>query len=482
MWMQHHRSWLFWVYLALVVSIPLIAAQQQISQLSRIDDRGVLRVATRNIPTAYYEDAQGPAGFEYDLLSAFAKERNLKLELTIVRNRSDLFDLLKQRNVDMAAASLFQSNAREANFPTSDPYAFAVSQVVYLGDKIEGNAAQSMADLIGKRVLVQAGSAHAERLQELKQDLPGLEWEETEDMDLPDMLELLKNGDADYLISDNMSLSLYQPMYTSMRKAFTLDAPQPLVWYLAPTADKSLRAAINTFLASRSTQELISQLYDKYFEHTQRYDFIGIRAFRQHIKTRLGEYQPWFEEGADKYEWEWELLAALGYQESKWDNTAVSHTGVRGIMMLTLNTARSLGVDDRNNPEQSILGGARYLRRMYNLLPDRIPDPDRTWLALAAYNVGMGHLEDARILTQNAGLDPDRWSDVRQYLPKLALKRWYTQTNHGYARGWEPVIYVRNIRLYREILRLENLPYKAELSDLPETPRFKVFDRIPPTL
>ncbi|PXF31097.1 hypothetical protein WH50_11760 [Pokkaliibacter plantistimulans] len=482
MWMQDHRSWLFWLYLLVVVTIPLIAAQQQISQLARIDDRGVLRVATRNIPTAYYEDAQGPAGFEYDLIKAFAEERGLQLELKVVRNRKDLFELLRQRNVDVVAASLFLSSEREANFPVSEPYAYAVSQVIRLRHDGDGPAATSVADLVGKRVLVQAGSAHAQRLQELKEDLPGLEWEETEDMDLADMLEMLKSGDADYLISDNMALSLYAPMYPDLEVAFSLNAPQPLVWYLAPTMDQSLTKAINDFLTSRSTQDLIGQLYEKYFEHTQRYDFIGIRAFRKHIQSRLASFQAWFEEGAQKFDWEWELLAAIGYQESKWDNTAVSATGVRGIMMLTQNTAASVGVQDRSNPEQSILGGARYLREMYDQLPDDIPNPDRTWLALAAYNVGMGHLQDAMDLTADAGLNPSRWSDVRQYLPKLALKRWNQQTKHGYARGWEPVIYVRNVRLYREILRLENLPFKAELSPPPKLPEIHVFDRIPPTL
>ena len=142
----------------------------------------------------------------------------------------------------------------------------------------------------------------------------------------------------------------------------------------------------------------------------------------------------------------------MGYQESHWNPDAVSPTGVRGIMMLTEATARQLGVEDRVDPRQSIFGGARYLRRIKRKIPERIAEPDRTWLALAAYNIGFGHLEDARILTQANGGDPDRWEDVREHLPLLADPKWHTRTRHGYARGGQPVHYVENIRYYYDVL------------------------------
>ncbi|MFB9886805.1 membrane-bound lytic murein transglycosylase MltF [Balneatrix alpica] len=481
MWMRGSHPFLFWLYLSLIILIPLIGSQQQVSQLTRIDERGVLKVATRNIPTAYFEDADGPAGFEYELLKTFADQRNLRLELKVVQNRNDLFELLRQRDVDMAAASLFLRPERQQSFPTSEPYAFAVSQVVYLGD--DKTTPQSVAELIGKRILVQSGSAHAQRLQELQQEWPELDWMETEDMDVADMLEMLREQEADVLITDHMTLAIYAPLFPDIQVAFSLDAPKPLVWYLAPTMDDSLRLAIDQFLVHPETQVLIEKLREKYFEHTRRYDFTGIKAFRAHIQSRLPDYRNLFERYANQYQLDWQLLAAIGYQESKWDPKAVSPTGVKGLMMLTLPTAKAMGVSDRQDVEQSIAGGSRYMRYLIDLLPARIQEPDRTWLALAAYNVGIGHLEDARILTQRAGYNPDRWSDVRQFLPKLAHKRWYSQTKHGYARGWEPVIYVRNIRLYREILRLEQLPANTVIpAAKPKLPKIEVFKRIPPTL
>ena len=134
------------------------------------------------------------------------------------------------------------------------------------------------------------------------------------------------------------------------------------------------------------------------------------------------------------------------------DPSAASNNGAVGIMQLTEQTALRVKVANRADPRANILGGARYLKQVRDLIPDHVPEPDRTWFALASYNVGYGHLEDARILTQRLGRDPDSWQDVRDSLPMLAQERWYLQAEHGYARGWEPVRYVDNVRGYRDLL------------------------------
>jgi membrane-bound lytic murein transglycosylase F len=155
----------------------------------------------------------------------------------------------------------------------------------------------------------------------------------------------------------------------------------------------------------------------------------------------------------------------MGYQESKWDPGAVSFTGVRGLMQLTEDTAAMMRAGNRLDPRASIFGGAKYLSRLLDTVPPRIEDPDRTWFAVAAYNVGFGHVEDARILTQQQGRDPDRWEDVRDFLPLLSQERWYTRTRRGYARGWEPVRYVDNVQAYLNILAVAGIgsaPVSAE--------------------
>ena len=149
---------------------------------------------------------------------------------------------------------------------------------------------------------------------------------------------------------------------------------------------------------------------------------------------------------------DWRLLAAIGYQESKWDPQAASGDGASGVMMLTADTAVAMGVTDRNNPQQSIFAGARYLAEVREKVPARIVEPDRTWLTLAAYNVGFGHLEDARILAQSAGKNPDSWEDVKQFLPLLAQEQWYSRVKRGYPRGSEPVQFVERVQRYLRLL------------------------------
>uniref|UniRef100_UPI003567924A transglycosylase SLT domain-containing protein n=1 Tax=Neptunomonas sp. TaxID=1971898 RepID=UPI003567924A len=152
---------------------------------------------------------------------------------------------------------------------------------------------------------------------------------------------------------------------------------------------------------------------------------------------------------------DWMLLAAVAYQESHWKADAVSPTGVKGIMMLTNAAAKEVNVMDRTDPIQSVIGGAQYLLNVKGKIPDRIPEPDHTWFALAGYNVGFGHLEDARILTQRANKDPDKWDDVREFLPLLSKKKYFSTVKYGYARGQEPVQYVANIKKYIELLEWE---------------------------
>ena len=176
------------------------------------------------------------------------------------------------------------------------------------------------------------------------------------------------------------------------------------------------------------------------------------QRFYYHIQTRLPMYRKQFEAAAEEYGVPWTLLAAQAYQESRWDKHAKSPTGVRGLMMLTRDTASSLGIKNRLDPEKSIDGGARYLAYLKNKISDEITGPDRMWIALAAYNVGMGHIKDAQKLATQFDRNPESWSDLKTVLPLLAKKKYYKELSYGYARGWEPVHYVKRIRAFRNLL------------------------------
>ncbi len=177
-----------------------------------------------------------------------------------------------------------------------------------------------------------------------------------------------------------------------------------------------------------------------------------ISTFLKHISTRLPSYREEFQRAEEKTGIPWILLASMSYQESKWNRYAKSPTGVRGLMMLTRSTAADMGIRNRLDPKNSIHGGARYLAHLHQRVPKDIPQSDRMFVALAAYNVGLGHIRDARILAKRLGKNGRKWEGLKKVLPGLAKKRFYKNLPHRYARGWEPVQYVKRIREYRKIL------------------------------
>src|SRR5690606_28597973 len=281
-----------------------------------------------------------------------------------------------------------------------------------------------------------AGSAHAATLEELRLRYPNLSWVEIPAVETEELLYRLSRREFDYTIADSNEFAIGRAFHPEIRIGFDLSEGKALAWAV-DARDASLLRRVTAFYSSLKAEGRLAAILDSYYAGAERFDYIQARVFLEHIATRLPLYREWFREAAAEVGVDWRLLAAIGYQESQWDPLATSPTGVRGLMMLTEQTARSLGVQDRLDPRDSIFGGARYLVYIRNQIPKRILEPDRTWFALAAYNVGLGHLEDARILTQMHGKNPDSWADVREHLPLLTQSKWYTRVKRGYARGWE---------------------------------------------
>jgi membrane-bound lytic murein transglycosylase F len=299
--------------------------------------------------------------------------------------------------------------------------------------------------------VVIADSSHAEFLRSLKTTFPTLTWREIDEVEPLDLLENIHSGRADITIVDSTFYTVNRNIYPKARRAFDLHEEKNIAWAFPKSDDLSLFKAANNFLVGYRDSGDLKKLRDKYFEH-KRLDEGGALTFSKHIDNRLPKWEEYFKTTANEFNLDWLFIAAISYQESHWNASARSYTGVRGLMMLTRNTAKGLGIKNRLDPEQSIYGGAKYLTQQVERLPDRIKNPDRLWMALASYNVGYGHLEDARVITETQGDNPDLWSHVKKRLPLLSQKKYYKKTKHGYARGWEPVQYVERIRNYHEIL------------------------------
>ncbi len=419
------------------------------SALAEVWRTGVLEVATRYGPTSYYQGADGPTGFEHDLVEAFAAHLGVRPRFVVPDSLGGVLEAVTEGEADLAAAGLTITDARRERLRFTDPYQAISVQLVHARDT---PAPDRLTDTCGDYIHVLANSSHLELIEERAREDFCLLPQAHCNLNMEELLEGVRDGRYTYALVDSNEMAVVQHFYPQLRVALELHTDRHLAWAFPRSGDDSLFQAAQSFIDEAHRSGLLNRLQERYYGHLEEFDYVGTREFIRDIGELLPRYEDWFRTAADRTGLDWRLLAAIGYQESHWEADAVSPTGVRGIMMLTQDTARQMEVDNRTDPRQSILGGARYLLRVRDKLPERIPEPDRTWMALAAYNVGFGHLEDARKLTEGQGGDPDRWPDVREHLPLLAKKRWYRHTDHGFARGWEPVNYVENIRIYYDIL------------------------------
>lgn len=420
-------------------------------RLEQAQRLGVLRVATVNSPTTYYLDADGPAGFDYELAAGLAQSLGLRLEIVVAQTPPEALEQLERGAAHLAAGALVVTPARERRFQFTQPLMEVRPVLVVRAGS--GETPRSPADLVARpgSLRVVRGSSQAERLAELRASFPALSWEETADEEAEDLLREVAEGRLDRTAVTSDLFGIHQRYYPSLRIAFDLGPPQPVAWALPQEGSERLRAAVQDHLRRLGDTEL-ARLRDRYFGHIEPVDYQEAVALAAHAESRLPRYRAWFEKAAAEQGLDWRLLAAIGYQESHWNPAAVSVTGVRGLMQLTQATATFLGVADREDPAQAIEGAARYLRRLIDQMPPEVPEPDRTWMALAAWNMGLGHLLDARRLTEQRGGDPNRWLDVRNVLPLLSQRRWYSQTRHGYARGFEAKAFVGHVRSYYDML------------------------------
>jgi membrane-bound lytic murein transglycosylase F len=430
------------------IGLFLTFCSQRPNILSEVRESGELRVITRNNPTTYYEGANGPTGFEFDLAKGFAAYLGVKLRIVAAGSPSALLAGVRRAKGHLAAG-LKVTEERKDLVRFGPVYEKVREQVVY---RRGSRRPRSADELSGKLIRVAANSSHAETLEALKSEHPDLTWEEHPQADSAELLELVWRQAVDYTIADSTEVAITRNFYPELGVAFDIGEPRPLAWAFPRNTDDSLYiAAVKYFDSIRSNGEL-ERLIERHFAHVARFDYVGTRKLIEHINERLPQYLDEFKVAAKKYGVDWRLLGAIGYQESHWNPDARSPTGVRGLMMLTLGTADQLGIEDRSDPVQSIFGGAEYFAQVKAKIPERVAEPDRTWLALAAYNVGFGHLEDARVLAQRAGEDADKWVVIKKYLPLLSKKKWYSQTRYGYARGFEPVRYVQKVRRYFDML------------------------------
>jgi membrane-bound lytic murein transglycosylase F len=448
------------LYIALTALLGTCSSQPAI--LDQILEVGELRVVTRDSPTAFVDGPDGPSGPEYDLVKAFADDLGVALVIETVQSVSEVLPHLIEGKAHMAAAGLSITDSRRSYVNFGHPYEMVDMHLIY---KLGTGKPQSIDDVIGRSIEVVAGTSHADMLMSLQERYPDLTWSENADVEVASLLAKVAAADVEFTIADSTEFNIQRHFYPDLRVALDLEIDDPLAWAFPKDGGDTLLSRADNFLIEFDRAGILAQIKDRYYGYTDKFDYVGTRNFIRHYESRLPRYRAMFEEAAAEWGVDWRLLAAIAYQESHWRSGAVSPTGVRGIMMLTEDTAQYLGIEDRVDPRNSIFGGAQYYARQTERVADTVDEPDRTWMALAAYNVGFNHVKDARQIVEWRGGNPDTWVDISEALPLLAQRQWYSRVPFGYARGWEPVLYVNNIRAYYNILQWLTTNEEAEMRE-----------------
>ncbi len=428
------------------LSVALTPADQQ-GRMAQVLERGELRVATLYGSSSYFVDRDGNLqGFDYELATAFAQYLGVKLKVKAVYTTHELLTLSERGGIDLLTVGLSPSSLRHGHFRYAPPYQRVDQIVVY---KQGRKRPRNLGELNGT-LEVAANSSAVASLQQLKQSYPDLTWQENSELQSEELLARVARGELDHTIIDSARFANFRRYQPDLEIAFVLNSDQPQGWLLPSENDDSLYAALIEFFGQSQESGLLATLDEKYFGHLTRFDYGDIKYFMAAVESRLPRYRPLFEELAGDLDWR--LIAAISYKESSWLEDARSPTGVEGLMMLTNNTAQSLGITNRRDPRQSIDGGVRYIHKMLDLVPAEVTADEHLWFALVAYNIGIGHLQDAMRVSQKRGAQPHSWADLKASLPLLANPQWSRHTRLGFVRGDSAVRYVDAIRRYYDIL------------------------------
>lgn len=435
--------------LALALALALAGCARDPPSPGRIDpvELGRLVAAIVPGPDTYFMDAEGkPAGFEYDLLKRFAGSLNVSLDLRIMDDHDEALRAGETARVHVVAIG---ATGIPAPGPLVAGPAYQAVQPV-LVYRLDDPQPLGWRDLDDQPVLTTPGQPIAEFAADdaaLREGAIRL----TPVASPRKLAETIAAGGARYGILYRHTLALLRNVYLELDAAFPIGSARELRWR-SPKSNVALSDKVERYFALVRKDGTLARLVDRYYGHTQRVDMQAAEAFQDKIRRLLPAFREMFQTAQGSTGIEWRLLAAIAYQESQWDPLATSPTNVRGMMMLTEETSAQLKVTDRLDPAQSIAAGAQLVAQLKKLVPERIREPDRTWMALAAFNVGYAHVEDARVLAQQQKLNPDSWTDLKKVLPLLAKPEFAAKAKRGFARGGQAVIFVENVRAYHDIL------------------------------
>jgi len=435
---------LLWLMAFLFIHSPM----QSPSHWQLIQQKHVLVYGTRTSLLSYFKVGKDVVGYEYKMLKAFCEQHNIRLITKVYKNNGQLLNDLLRGKIDVAGGHLSITKERAKSFAFTQPISQTAIDLVTHFDYRHHSSIQDFEDLSGKLI---ANSSYEELSKQLE-DFNPQDIESTEQDSLFQLFRKINKKQIDYTFADSEIIDVYQHFIPGIYQAIQLSEQEDIAFLLPKNRSNELIAHLNSFIQTAKASGKVTQYKNEILMHLPQIGIADTVTFFDKLQTAWPQIAKLVMEVSKEYDFDPSLLAAISYQESHWDPDAVSISGVKGLMMLTENTAEEMGVQDRTNPRESLIGGIKYIKMMQNKIPDRISDINRILFALAAYNIGYGHLEDARVLTQRSGGNPDIWLEVEPYLKKLNNPAIAEQLKYGVADGRTAVIYVNNIMTYKQLM------------------------------
>jgi membrane-bound lytic murein transglycosylase F len=444
-----------WAALGYYLCSPVISAYRFVT-LQKIKQTGVITVATRNSAHCYYLYRDQPMGFEYELAQAFAEYLGVRLQIKIVDKWSDMVAALSNGSAAFIAASMPITSKRQTQVAFSDGY-MEVAQNIITHRKNTG--IKEAADLSGKTIDVRKGSVYQQRLVELKKQGINLAIRLHDDLPVEELIQKVADGQIDFTIANSNIISINRRSFPGVVSTGSINDDMQLAWAVYPKSKKLLEQ-INAFLSMINKSGKFDEIYNKYYGDIDDFDYVDLEAFHRRVKNKLSRYSPFIKAAAKKHGFDWRLIAAQIYQESHLNPWAKSQAGARGLMQILPSTAKDLGIADLFDPVQNINAGVQHLKDLYDHF-EQAHGEDRLLISLAAYNIGQGHINDARDLAKKKGLDPDKWESLSKTLPLLQYRKYFMNTQYGFCRGTEPIRYIKQILIYFDVLKRQGYEYKT---------------------
>ena len=419
------------------------------STLDRITRTGILRMITDTNANAYFLYRDQPMGFEYFMAREFAAHLGVDLQVVVPPSRTRMFDFLDHRKGDFIAPGFPLRSTGRSFLALSAPYAVVQQCLVHHKLILE---VEDVRELAGRTIHVPKGSAFHGRLEEIRRSGVAIIIVPHDNATAEDLMRMVQERRIKYTVADTNLASINRRYYPDIVPGLALTPQEPLAWAVRKQ-DTGLLEAMDDFFRNAAVKRLADRIYARHYGNIESFDYFDLKTFHERVETRLPRFRKAIVREATAQGFDWRFIAAQVYQESHFDPWAQSHTGVRGIMQITTDTANEMGIEDRVDPVQNIRAGIRYLKKLYLRFSD-IKDPhQRLLFSLASYNIGYGHVRDAQFIAETIGLEKNRWFALKAALPLLTQRKYYKETRFGFAKGREPVRYVERILTYFDILR-----------------------------